>query len=56
MPNSAPGFASNPNHRVDLVPESRRVRVLFGGVTVADSTAALRVEETDHGPVHYVPA
>ncbi len=55
MPNSAPGFASNPDHRVDLMPESRRVRVVFGGVTVADSTAALRVEETSHGPVHYLP-
>jgi uncharacterized protein (DUF427 family) len=55
MPNSAPGFASNPDHRVDLVPESRHVRVVFGGVTVADSTAALRVEETSHGPVHYLP-
>jgi uncharacterized protein (DUF427 family) len=56
MPNSAPGFASNPGHRVDLVAESRRVRVLFAGVTVADSTTALRVEETGHGPVQYVPA
>ncbi|HUC09136.1 MAG TPA: DUF427 domain-containing protein [Stellaceae bacterium] len=55
MPNSAPGFASRPDHRVDLVPEKRRVRVTFGGVTIADSSAALRVEETGHAPVHYVP-
>jgi uncharacterized protein (DUF427 family) len=55
MPNPAPGFASRPDHRVDLVPESRRVKVVFAGITVADSTAALRVEETGHAPVHYIP-
>src|SRR6266404_8302638 len=55
MPNSAPGFISRPDYRVDLLPESRRVKVVFGGQTVADSGAALRVEETGHGPVHYLP-
>ena len=55
MPNPAPGFAARPDYRVDLVPESRRIRVVFGGVTIADSQAALRVEETGHAPVHYLP-
>ena len=55
MPNSAPGFASRPDYRVELLPESRRVTVKFGGVTIADSCEALRVEETGHGPVHYLP-
>jgi uncharacterized protein (DUF427 family) len=55
MPNPAPGFVSRPDHRVDLLPESRRVKVVFGGVTIADSGAALRVEETGHDPVYYVP-
>jgi uncharacterized protein (DUF427 family) len=55
MPNPAPGFAARPDHRVDLLPERRRVKVVFGGVTVADSNAALRVEETGHEPVHYLP-
>jgi adenylate cyclase len=55
MPNPSPGFASRPDYRVDLVPESRRVKVVFGGVTIANSTAALRVEETGHDPVYYVP-
>jgi len=55
MPNPAPGFVSRPDHRVDLLPEARRVKVTFGGVTVAESSAALRVEETGHGPVHYFP-
>lgn len=55
MPNPAPGFVSKPDHRVDLLPEKRRVKVLFSGVTIADSGAALRVEETGHDPVYYVP-
>ena len=55
MPNPAPGFVSRPDHRVDLLPESRRVKVVFGGVTIADSGAAVRVEETGHDPVYYVP-
>jgi uncharacterized protein (DUF427 family) len=55
MPNPAPGFVTRPDHRVDLLPERRQVKVVFGGVTIADSNSALRVEETDHGPVHYLP-
>ena len=55
MPNPAPGYATKPEHRVDLLPETRRVRVTFAGAVIADSNAALRVEETGHGPVHYVP-
>ena len=55
MPNPAPGFANRPDYRVDLLPESRRVKVVFGDVTIAESSAALRCEETGHGPVHYFP-
>ncbi len=55
MPNPAPGFVNRPDYRVDLRPAGRRVKVVFGGVTIADSSAALRVEETGHGPVYYVP-
>ena len=55
MPNTAPGFASNPEHRVELVPDRRRIKVVFAGTTIADSAATLRVEETGHGPVHYFP-
>jgi uncharacterized protein (DUF427 family) len=55
MPNSAPGFVTRPDYRVDLLPEARRVEVMFGGVTIADSEAALRVEETGHDPVYYLP-
>lgn len=39
--------------RVERVPE--RIRVVLGGVTVADTTRAHRVLETTHPPVYYVP-
>jgi uncharacterized protein (DUF427 family) len=55
MPNPAPGFVGRPEHRVDLLPDQRHVKVVFAGMTVADSAATLRVEETGHGPVHYFP-
>jgi uncharacterized protein (DUF427 family) len=36
-------------------PSSRRVRVVFNGVTIADSTRAIRVLETSHPPTYYIP-
>ena len=33
----------------------KRVRVVFNGVTIADSTRARRVLETSHPPVYYLP-
>jgi uncharacterized protein (DUF427 family) len=38
-----------------LEPSARRIRVVFGGVTIADSTRALRVLETSHPPTYYIP-
>jgi len=55
MANPAPGYATKPEHRVDLLPEARRVRVTFAGAVIADSSRAVRVEETGHEPVHYGP-
>lgn len=34
---------------------SRHIEVVFGGQVIADSTRALRVLETSHPPVYYVP-
>ena len=34
---------------------TRRARVVHGGVTVADTTRALRVLETSHPPAYYIP-
>lgn len=36
-------------------PAARRIRVVFGGLTIADTDRALRVVETGHPPVYYVP-
>jgi uncharacterized protein (DUF427 family) len=55
MANPAPGYATKPEHRVDLQPETRRVRVTFAGAVIADSNAVVRCEETGHEPVHYFP-
>lgn len=55
MANPAPGFVARPEHRVDAVPDGRRVKIVFAGTTIADSARTLRVEETGHGPVHYFP-
>jgi len=38
-----------------LEPTARRIRVVFGGVTIADSTRTLRVLETSHPPTYYIP-
>lgn len=39
-----------------VVPCGERVVVTFGGLVVADSVRSVRVLETSHPPVHYLPA
>lgn len=51
----APGFVDSPDHRVEVVPSPKRVRVKVGGETIADSTNALLMLETNHRPVYYFP-
>lgn len=38
-----------------LEPVAGRIRVVFNGVTVADTARAYRVLETSHPPVYYLP-
>ena len=38
-----------------VAPVSRRVRVVFSGRTIVDTNQAVRVLETSHPPVYYVP-
>ena len=38
-----------------LEPAGRRVRVVLGGETIADTGEALRVLETFHPPTYYLP-
>ena len=49
------GFKTNPDYKVLLEPSPRRVRVVFNGETVADSTNAHLLFETRHLPVYYFP-
>ena len=48
-------YADYPGYRVDLVPQTERVRVYHGDTLVADSTRTLRVKETKHADAIYVP-
>lgn len=42
-------------HEIRVEPEPRRVRVILGGVAIADSTRALILREGRLPPVHYIP-
>jgi uncharacterized protein (DUF427 family)/diadenosine tetraphosphate (Ap4A) HIT family hydrolase len=53
--NPAPGYAAHPNHRVDIAPSRANVVVEFAGTAIASTHASLRVDESRHAIVHYVP-
>lgn len=36
-------------------PSTEHVRVVFNGVTIADSTRTIRILETSHPPAYYIP-
>jgi uncharacterized protein (DUF427 family) len=38
-----------------LEPSTARIRVIFNGETIADSTHAFRILETTHPPTYYIP-
>jgi adenylate cyclase len=42
-------------YRLSIEPSPRRVRVVWNGVTVAETERALRLRETRHEPVYYLP-
>lgn len=56
---SAPGVGErpgeHPDQRIVLHPTEKRVRVRFGGETVADSTRTVLLLEPGHTPVYYFP-
>ncbi len=45
----------NPDHPITIEPNPNRVRVLAGGVVIADSTRALTLRESDYPAVQYIP-
>ncbi len=51
----APGFAKHPGYRIELLACPRRVRAIFGGETLADSTGAVLMHEVGIAPVYYFP-
>jgi uncharacterized protein (DUF427 family) len=44
-----------PDHPIAIAPNGKRVRVMFGGRVVADTTRALTLQETTYKPVQYIP-
>jgi len=52
---SSPAYAKHPEHRVVLESKPGRVRALFAGETIADSTRAHLVRESRHDPIVYFP-
>jgi len=53
--NSGPGYKDHPEHRVETEPAGVRVQVTFNGELIADSNNAIKLEETGHDPVYYLP-
>ncbi len=45
----------DPNHKVEVEPSPRWVRVVFNGETIASSKRPLLLVETNHRPVYYFP-
>jgi uncharacterized protein (DUF427 family) len=55
MGNAAPGFRKYPEHQVLIEPCAERIRVSAGGLLLADTQRALRVRESRHDDVYYLP-
>jgi uncharacterized protein (DUF427 family)/class 3 adenylate cyclase len=49
------GVSLVPDYKLEFVPSTKRVRVVFRGVIVADSARAMIMRETRHAPVYYLP-
>jgi uncharacterized protein (DUF427 family) len=47
--------APDPNHKVEIEPSPRWVRVEVNGTTIADSKRTLLLRETNNRPVYYFP-
>ena len=53
--NSGPGYKKNPNHRLTTKPAGVRVQVKLDGELIADTRDAIKLEESDHPVVYYIP-
>ncbi len=52
---SRPVLQPGPDHPITITPFDQRVRVTVAGQVVADSTAALSLQEADYPAVLYLP-
>jgi len=52
---SRPVLQPGPDHPITITPTSQRVRITVNGQVVADSTAALSLQEADYPAVLYLP-
>ena len=55
MSESAPGFEKHPDYQVDITPTSDHLQIFVAGRLIADSRQPLRVTESKHHPVWYLP-
>jgi uncharacterized protein (DUF427 family) len=44
-----------PSHPITVAHNANRVRVVFAGEVIADTTRALTLNEAGYAPVHYIP-
>lgn len=44
-----------PDHPITITPNGKRVRIIFAGRVVADTTHALTLKEANYKPVFYIP-
>jgi uncharacterized protein (DUF427 family) len=44
-----------PDHPISIARNTKRVRVVFEGEVIADTTCALTLREAGYPPVHYIP-
>jgi len=49
------GYEDNPDFKIVFEPSPRRLRVMVGGETIADSLAMRLLHERNHLPVYYFP-
>jgi uncharacterized protein (DUF427 family) len=54
-PGLAPGYANKPDHVVRSEMSPKRIRAMFSGLELFDTTRALILFETNHVPVYYIP-
>ena len=53
--NSGPGYKKYPTHRITTKPAGVRVQVKLDGEVIADTRDAIKLEESDHPAVYYIP-